>query len=267
MATGNTDTPYRSLIYLASCQAADGGFFQNFWIDGRPYWTGVQLDQASFAILLAWRLYKAGALREFDPYDMVLRAATFLMREGPATAQERWEENSGYSPSTLAANIAALTCAAVIAPTRATSTSPNSCKSMPIFSNVTSSGGPSPPKARSSPASRGTTSAFCRPTSRTPSRTKIPTALIDLKNRAPGMQVTFPAKEIVNAGFLELVRYGIRKAGDPLIEDSLRVIDHVLKVETPYGPCWRRYNHDGYGQRDDGGAVSSVTGLAARGRC
>ena len=39
----------------------------------------------------------------------------------------------------------------------------------------------------------------------------------------------------------------------PLIEDSLRVIDAILRVETPFGPCWRRYNHDGYGQRDDGG--------------
>jgi glucoamylase len=72
-------------------------------------------------------------------------------------------------------------------------------------------------------------------------------------NRAPGQVAEFAAKDIVDAGFLELVRYGIRKAGDPLIEDSLRVADSVLKVETPYGPCWRRYNHDGYGQRTDGG--------------
>ena len=57
----------------------------------------------------------------------------------------------------------------------------------------------------------------------------------------------------MDAGFLELVRYGIRKPGDPLIEDSLRVVDAVLKVDTPFGPCWRRYNHDGYGQREDGG--------------
>jgi glucoamylase len=58
----------------------------------------------------------------------------------------------------------------------------------------------------------------------------------------------------VDAGFLELVRYGIRKASDPVIVDSVRVVDAVLKVDTPYGPCWRRYNHDGYGQRDDGDA-------------
>jgi glucoamylase len=57
----------------------------------------------------------------------------------------------------------------------------------------------------------------------------------------------------VDAGFLELVRYGIRRADDPLIVDSLKVVDAVLKIDTPYGPCWRRYNHDGYGQRKDGG--------------
>src|SRR4029450_6593664 len=77
--------------------------------------------------------------------------------------------------------------------------------------------------------------------------------LIPIRNRAPGERSEFPGKDVVDAGFLELVRYGIRKAGDPLIDDSLRVVDATLKVETPYGPCWRRYNHDGYGQRADGG--------------
>jgi glucoamylase len=57
----------------------------------------------------------------------------------------------------------------------------------------------------------------------------------------------------VDAGFLQLVRYGIRGPGEALFEDSLRVVDSVLKVETPFGSCWRRYNHDGYGQRSDGG--------------
>jgi glucoamylase len=78
-------------------------------------------------------------------------------------------------------------------------------------------------------------------------------ATVTLRNRPPGARADFPAADIVDAGFLELVRYGIRRAGDPLIEDSLRVVDAVLRVETPFGPCWRRYNHDGYGQQDDGG--------------
>jgi glucoamylase len=78
--------------------------------------------------------------------------------------------------------------------------------------------------------------------------------MVTLTNRPPGARFLFPAKEIVDAGFLELVRYGIRSADDPIIQDSLRVVDAVLKVDTPFGPCWRRFNHDGYGQRDDGSA-------------
>ena len=115
LAAGNTETPLRALIYLACSQRPDGGFHQNFWIDGEPYWPGIQLDEVAFPILLAWRLREAGALRDFDPYPMVLRAAGYLVREGPVTPQERWEENGGYSPSTLASNIAALTCAAAFA--------------------------------------------------------------------------------------------------------------------------------------------------------
>jgi glucoamylase len=76
---------------------------------------------------------------------------------------------------------------------------------------------------------------------------------IHIPNRAPGEQTEFEAREIIDAGFLELVRYGVRRADDPLIVDSLKVVDSVLKVETPKGPCWKRYNHDGYGQRADGG--------------
>jgi glucoamylase len=67
------------------------------------------------------------------------------------------------------------------------------------------------------------------------------------------MPLAYPAKEVVDAGFLELVRYGIRHPDDPLILNSLKVVDAVLKVETPLGSSWHRYNHDGYGQRDDGG--------------
>jgi glucoamylase len=115
LACGNTETPLRALIYLACSQQPDGGFHQNFWIDGEPYWRGIQLDEVAFPILLAWRLRQGAALGDFDPYPMVLHAAGYLIRQGPVTPQERWEENAGYSPSKLASNIAALTCAAAIA--------------------------------------------------------------------------------------------------------------------------------------------------------
>jgi glucoamylase len=254
LASGNTDTPYRSLIYLACGQCDNGGFYQNFWIEGQPYWTGVQLDQVSFAMLLAWRLHRANALRDFDPYPMMKRAASFLVLHGPATAQERWEENSGYSPSTLAANIAALHCAAMLAEERGDLAVAQYLHDYADFLEshverwtVTTQGtlveGISRHFIRILPVDLVNPEA-----DEDPNR-----ALLLLKNQPPGQQYVFPAKEIVDAGFLELVRYGIRKPGDPLIEDSLAVIDAVLKVDTPLGPCWRRYSNDGYGQRDDGG--------------
>jgi glucoamylase len=81
---------------------------------------------------------------------------------------------------------------------------------------------------------------------------------LHLRNIPPAQASTFPAKEIVDAGFLELVRYGVRGPRDPLIVESLRVVDSVLKVDTPGGPCWRRFNHDGYGQAEDGGPYTGV---------
>src|SRR2546429_277033 len=118
LASGNTDLPLRALIYLACAQRPDGGFYQNFWLDGEPYRQGIQLDEGPFPVLAAWRLREVNRLRDFDPYSLVVRAAGYLVREGPVTPQERCEENSGYSPSTLAVNIAALMCAACFAADR-----------------------------------------------------------------------------------------------------------------------------------------------------
>jgi glucoamylase len=75
---------------------------------------------------------------------------------------------------------------------------------------------------------------------------------LHLANRPPGTRSEFEAREIIDAGFLELVRYGVRPADDPLIVDSLKVVDAVLKRELPQGPAWLRYNWDGYGETADG---------------
>jgi glucoamylase len=104
LAAGDTATPLRALIYLAVAQRADGGFPQNFWVNGDAYWCGIQLDEVAFPILLAWRLRCEGGLAEFDPFNLVCKGAAYLIRNGPVTQQERWEEASGYSPSTLASN-------------------------------------------------------------------------------------------------------------------------------------------------------------------
>ena len=254
LAAGDCVTPLRALIYLSVSQHENGGFAQNFWIDGDPYWRGIQLDEVAFPILLAWRLKRENALQDFDPYAMVLRAAAYLVRHGPLTPQERWEEVSGYSPSTLASNIAALICAACFARERGDRATAQYLEEYADFLEchveswtVTTEGTLVPGVARH----------YLRIL---PERADNPCPLEDpnqgnitIANRPPGSQNVFPAKEVVDAGFLELVRHGIRKADDPIIVDSLKVVDAVLKVETPSGPCWRRYNHDGYGQREDGG--------------
>jgi len=254
LACGNTETPLRALIYLACSQQPDGGFHQNFWIDGEPYWRGIQLDEVAFPILLAWKLRQAGALGDFDPYAMVLRAAGYLIRKGPATPQERWEENAGYSPSTLASNIAALTCAAGFAHERGDEATATFLQQHADFLEehveawtVTTDGTLLPGVPRHYIRIHPVDPDDPRP-DEDPNH-----GLLTIRNRPSGERAEFPAKDVVDAGFLELVRYGIRRAGDTLVEDSLRVIDAILKVETPYGPCWHRYNHDGYGQRADGG--------------
>ena len=254
LAAGDSITPLRALIYLAVAQQKDGGFPQNFWVDGAPYWQGIQLDEVAFPILLAWRLHRRKALQNFDPYPMIARAAAYLVQHGPVTQQERWEEASGYSPSTIASNIAALICAAGFFRERGDEPTATFLEGYADFLDshveswtVTTQGSLVPGISRH--YIRILPESVDNPhPEEDPNR-----GVLTLANRPPNTQYTFPAKDIVDAGFLELVRYGIRKADDPLMVDSLHVVDAVLKVDTPFGPCWHRYNNDGYGQREDGG--------------
>jgi glucoamylase len=247
LAAGDTVTPRRVLVYLAISQRADGGFYQNFWIDGRPYWKGVQLDEVSFPIVLAWRMYKAGALGEFDPIEMVAAACGFLVREGPATAQERWEESSGFSPSTLAINIAALVCAGDLFEAADDAATAAFVREYADFLEQHVDGWTATTAGTLLP---GLPHHYIRINPNVDEREDPNLGDIMLANQPPGSAV-YPVRDIVDAGFLELVRYGVRDPHDPLIVNSLRVVDAVLKSETLL-PCWRRYNHDGYGQRDDG---------------
>lgn len=258
VAAGDTDTALRSLIYLATTQQESGGFAQNFWINGEPYWTGIQLDEVAFPILLAWLLHRENARANFDFYPTILRAAGYLIRHGPVTQQERWEENSGYSPSTLASNIAALICAAKFARERGDEATAQFVEEYADFLEchieewtVTTEGTLVP----------GIKQHYIRIT---PANVNDPYPNEDpnqgtlfISSRPPGTPNEFPAKEIVDGGFLQLVRYGIRKPDDPIVVDSIEVIDAVIKVDTLFGPCWHRYNHDGYGQQEDGSPYTS----------
>ena len=260
LATGQIGTPLRALIWLAAIQRPDGSFPQNSWIDGTAYWSGLQLDQVAFPILLAWRLHKQDALDLFSPRAMILRAAARLIAQGPVTAQDRWEENAGYSPSTLAVVIAALACTAEWAkefgkPEVADFILANADWLAAHVEEwtVTTEGelvedfprhyiriNPADPLAPDPHADPNET-------------------IIQLANGG-GIH---PARNIVGGDFLHLVRFGIRDPNDPVVRNSIEVIDRVLKHDLPQGPGCRRYNHDGYGQKDDGSAFDG-TGV---GRC
>ena len=254
LACGRTETALRALVYLACTQRPDGSFAQNFWIDGTPYWQGIQLDEVAFPIILAWRLWKLNGLENFDVFPFVERAAAFLVRYAPVTQQERWEEMAGYSPSTLAAVISGLICAADIARSRNgfelasfLETYADWIESHLDEWTTTTEGVLHPDiryhYMRIHPPAPG--EPFYNP--------EIPDGMVHIANRGPGEKYNFEAREVIDGGFLELVRYGIRRADDPLIVDSLKVVDYCLKIDTPLGACWRRYNHDGYGQKKDGG--------------
>ena len=254
LACGRTDTARRALVYLACTQRPDGRFAQNFWIDGTPYWTGIQLDEVAFPIILAWRLWKLDGLGNFDVFPFVESAAAFLVRFAPVTQQERWEENAGYSPSTLAAVIAGLICAADIA--RAYQ-APELASFLETYADWIEANLDAWTTTRDGILHPDVKYHYMRirpPAAGEPFHNdSVAEGSIRIANREPGEKYEFEAREVIDGGFLELVRYGIRRPDDPLIIDSLKVVDHCLRIETPYGVGWRRYNHDGYGQGKDGG--------------
>ena len=257
IALGHDVMARRTLRYLLSTQEADGRWAQNLWLDGTPYWNGVQMDEIAFPILFAELVRREGQLADVDPWPMIRRAAGFLVREGPVTGQDRWEENAGYSPFSIAVQIAALLVAAdfaeqagepaVAAVLRVTadawnegierwtyvtdSTLARQCNVAGHYVRIAPAD-----VAADHPASGG----------------RIP-----LRNRPPG-QDEAPYDTIVSADALALVRFGLRDPHDPRIVDTVKVIDATLRVRTETGPAWYRYNMDGYGEQSDGSPFDTV---------
>src|SRR5437667_352155 len=261
LATGQTGTPLRALIWLAAIQRRDGSFPQNSWLNGTAYWSGLQLDEIAAPILLAWRLYKQdAAIGLFDPRVMILRAAAYLILQGPVTAQDRWEENAGYSPSTLATVIASLVCVGECASELGNTKLADFILAYADWLTahleewtVTTQGelveGFPRHYVRINPADPDAPDPHADPN----------TTTIQVANGG-GLH---PARNVVSGDFLHLVRFGIRGPNDPIVRESIEVIDRVIKRDLPQGPGWRRYNHDGYGEHDDGKAFDG-TGV---GRC
>jgi len=215
---------------------------RNSLVNGKtaPDSFNTQLDECAYPILMADQL---GMTNEATLYsDHIKPAANFIVSHGPAFGPERWEEQSGYSPSTIAAEIAGLVAAADIA--RANGDDASAAVWLGVADDwqrsikgwtVTTTGGPNRDQRY-----------FIRL-----SKTGDPNAAItyNLGNGGP----TLDQRTVIDAGFLELVRLGELPANDTDVAASLPVVDATIESSTPSGVGWHRYNGDGYGDgKDDG---------------
>ena len=243
LAAGDRAAAERAENYLLTVQQKpDGSVPQNSWLDGHPYWSGIQMDEVSYPIILAWQL----DISDADTWAKHLKpAAEFIVAHGPMTQQERWEEVSGYSPSTMAAEIAGLVCAADIA--KKNSANEDAARYLKTADEwagsiekwlVTTTGHLGGPLAAQGYYMRVDNNQDPNDGYR-----------LDVHNGGG----VWDERDVVDAGFLEFVRLGIRPANDETIARSLQVIDETIRVETPDGPGFRRYNHDGYGETYFGG--------------
>jgi glucoamylase len=222
-------------------QLPDGSFPQNSDVSGTPVWSSLQLDEVALPIVLAHLVGRTGK----RTWPGVRKAARFLVRfrdpdtgrRAPFTPQERWENQSGYSPNSIAAQIAGLVSAADIArrnghPAQArrwlrtadawaarvkswTVTTNGPLAASPYFLRLTKNGRPD---------------------------TASPYQLGD------GGPVSIDQRAVVDPSFLALPLMGILPVGDPVIASSLAVVDRQLKVQTPNGAFWHRFSYDGYGE-------------------
>lgn len=260
LAAGAADDVRRMLTYLQATQEGDGHWPQNMWLDGMPYWEGVQMDETAFPILLVDMASRENVLtpeerRRFWP--MVRNAAAFLACNGPVTQEDRWEEDPGYSPFTLAVEIAALLAAADLAEA---CDDPIAAAYLRETADIWNASIESWTYVTGTPLARqvGVEGYYVRIAPPESADASSPLqGFVPVKNRPPGETWT-AAEHLVSPDALALVRFGLRSPDDPRIVSTVKVIDALLRVETPFGPAWKRYNGDGYGENDDGGAFDGT---------
>ena len=255
MAAGDRGAAERALTFVFDKQQRpDGSIRQNTFVDGTPHWDGTQQDEVAFPIVLAWQLHRDDA----QTYAQHVKpAADWLVRTGPQTDMDRWENQSGWSPGTIASEIAGLICAADLArkagddASAATyeATADQWQKSVESWTATTN--GPYSDK---------------------------PYYLRLTKDANPNDGSTYSIgdsgpsaadeRTVVDPSFLELVRLGVKRADDPTILNSIAVVDQQLAVDTPNGRFWHRANFDGYGEQLDGQPWNSfpADSRATRGR-
>jgi glucoamylase len=244
-ALGDRAAANRLLDYLFRVQQkSDGSFPQNSWVDGRPIGNGLQMDQVALPLVLAYQLKRNDRrswLRHIKP------AADFIVRHGPRTDQDRWEEKPGFSPATIAAEVAGLVCAAEIA---------------------TINGAAVSAKKYFDTADTWAQNVETWTVTKAGDATGFYLRITENENPNDGATMEINSstrivdeRKILDPGFLELVRLGVKAPRDPVIVESLKLIDQLIKVETPAGAAWYRYNHDAYGETPAGGRYDARNGI------
>jgi glucan 1,4-alpha-glucosidase len=242
---GELDVAAEQLAYIYEYQQDEDGFIpQNTYVNGITRWGGEQMDNISYPAVMAYHLAERGL--DFDEvdydYEQVRRSADYVARNGPESAQERWEEESGYSPSSIAAEIAGLACAGKLAVDTgheadalvwtaladqwvnnvedwtATETGTERHDETPYYVRVTRDGDPEAGHLRT------------------------------LANAGP----TLDERDIIDGGFLDLVRLGIVPADDEVVRNSVAEVDDTIRVDAGSAAGFYRYNGDGYGERERG---------------
>jgi glucoamylase len=245
-AFGAEDEVRNTLRYLIATQKADGSWYQNQWLAGTPFWQGLQLDEVAFPVLLAATLAEREALNGIAVQDMARRALSFIAANGPSSPQDRWEENAGINAFTLSICIAAMVAGADLLP-------PSEKDFALALADFWNDRIESWMAVRDTALARkyGVAGYYIRvaPADVLNNPASLE-SIFTIKNRRGA--ASLPAEEEIGTDFLQLVRFGLRDANDPLIRGSIAVVDGLLKVDTPNGPAWRRYNGDGYGEHTDG---------------
>jgi glucoamylase len=244
-ALGDRAAANRVLDYLFKVQQKpDGSFPQNSWVDGRPIGNGLQMDQVGLPLVLAQQLKRNDReswLRHIKP------AADFIVKHGPRTDQDRWEEEAGYSPATIAAEIAGLSAAATIAKV-------NGDHAAAKRYSETANEWAGKVEQWTVTRGEGESGYYLRIT-----ENSDPNDGAKLEINSSSLVVD--ERKILDPSFLELVRLGVKPPTDHLIVESLKLIDQLIKVETPYGEAWYRYNHDAYGETASGGNYDGRNGV------
>jgi glucoamylase len=246
---GDISTARATVRYLLlKSQQANGSQPRNSLLDGTKAADAFndQLDETAYPILMA---LQSGLAGDAALWPRVRSAANFLASHGPSFGVERWEEQTGYSPSTIAAEIAGLIAAATIADQHHDAVSARVWRATAdqYQRTITTWGVTTNGPLSSSPY-------FIRL-----SKTGDPNTAIsyNVGNGGP----TLDQRAVADAGFLEYVRLGILPATDPVILNSLAVTDATIQRPTDSGAGWLRYNGDGYGDCFVGaGTNCTVTG-------